>query len=289
MNLYAIYSRVQKLGGYECIGDNRVWKQIFEDIAATSVNGSAINSMTRKKYERILLPFERYERELLNLASLAPNASPEITISTISKAAASSSRPRSSSPAVEIIPMKNGAVTGDNIELTKEQMCEIQNIIKQKDNQMVHHLNSLSNDGISLPISVIVRPQSSDDNTLRAKYNNASDSGNNMFPFGRSHPSVVGVSQEESSFYNNKMSRQSKGKQERKTPYPQAAPQQQPAGSSQPVPSEKENIPLMLSKQSTTIIPISKDGQVYGDHVIELVDSDDEGQSSQVIFFTTLC
>lgn len=284
VNLYTIYARVQKLGGFDKIADNRVWKNLFEDLVAPN-GGSVAQGMTKRKYERILLPFERYERELRN--HFDSNHS-EITISTVSKSYGMNGstqghsiqiKQRSNSPAIEIIPIKNGNGS-ENHELTKEQMNEIQNIIKHKDNTVSYHsLNGNSNDGISVPVTVIVRPQannnnnhnnnnSGDDqnNTLRSKYNeNGAD--------GRA---FVGLEAEH--YYNNKLLRHSRGKQDRRIPYSPNSPRNS-TNSPQQAPSEKENIPMMLSKQSTTIVPLNRDGMPasgFGSDVIELVDSDDD-------------
>ena len=59
--MFTIYTRVQKLGGFNAIADNRVWKNLFEDL---SEPGKCITQgMTKRRYERILLPFELHERE----------------------------------------------------------------------------------------------------------------------------------------------------------------------------------------------------------------------------------
>lgn len=55
-NLLTIYSRVQKLGGYEAVNEAKMWKYLF-GVDVTS-------RISRKKYERALLPYELYEKEL---------------------------------------------------------------------------------------------------------------------------------------------------------------------------------------------------------------------------------
>lgn len=153
VNLFTIYTRVQKLGGFNAIADNRVWKNLFEDL---SEPGKCITQgMTKRKYERILLPFERYERELRENGK---GSRSELTISTIPRTTINKKvselqqnpgrRQSSSSPAIEIIPLKNGAVKN---ELTVEQMSEIQKIIKPG------HSDYNTND-VSVPVHVIVRP-----------------------------------------------------------------------------------------------------------------------------------
>lgn len=214
--------------------------------------------MTKRKYERVLLPFERYERE----RRANGDQTSEITISTIPKNGIHQTqsnnvhyKKRSASPAIEIIPIKNGA-TSENVELTPEQMTEIQNIIKPKDGSTSsHHHNGNSSDGFSMPVSVIIRPPancspSDPNNALRNKYQQ----------------------QAEDLYYNNKMMR---NKQDRRNSY---QPPAVPSLVGQQKPNEKENIPMMLHKQSTSIVPLNRDGlpAFASSDVIELADSDDE-------------
>jgi hypothetical protein len=98
--------------------------------------------MTKRRYERILLPFELYEREMRENGK---HSRSELTISTIPKNSMrqdmlpmSGKRRPSTSPAIEIIPLKNGVVR--NMDLSIEQEY------------------SSSNDGVSVPVHVIVRP-----------------------------------------------------------------------------------------------------------------------------------
>lgn len=230
--------RVQKLGGFDAIADNRVWKNLFEDL---SEPGKCITQgMTKRKYERILLPFERHERELRKNGKYTS----ELTISTIPKSHMSlqsnrntSKRRLSTSPAIEIIPLKNGAM--ENVQLTAEQINEIQNIIKPKDYESQQYYNGNSNDGVSVPVHVIVRPTpngSSDSyNSSKRKFDNDKVPGSS-----RSFKSLTNIG----------------GYQK---------------------PKEKENIPLMLQNH-TTIVPLTRDGlPTYSQaNVVELVDSDEE-------------
>lgn len=241
MNLFTIYTRVQKLGGFDAIADNRVWKNLFEDL---SEPGKCITQgMTKRKYERILLPFERHERELRENGKYAKA---ELTISTIPKGNINhqnnrntSKRRRSTSPAIEIIPLKNGAM--ENVELTVEQINEIHNIIKPKDYENQQYYNGNSNDGVSVPVHVIVRPtpngSSSVDayNTSRKKYD---------------YDKLPGSSRSFKSLTNT--------------------------GAYQK-PKEKENIPLMLQNH-TTIMPLTRDGvPTFSQmNVVELIDSDED-------------
>ena len=243
--------RVQKLGGFDAIADNRVWKNLFEDL---SEPGKCITQgMTKRKYERILLPFERYERDLRENGKYG---SSELTISTIPK---NSINPRhslnnrmqikrrnSTSPAIEIIPLKNGAA--ENVELTLEQINEIQNIIKPKDYDSQQYYNG--NDGVSVPVHVIVRPT----NGSSIDYNNKKKL------YGRydDHDKLPGSSR---SFKATSATGGGGG------------------GGGQQKPKEKENIPLMLQNH-TTIVPLTRDGlPTYPQpNVVELIDSDDDGE-----------
>lgn len=191
--------------------------------------------MTKRKYERILLPFERYERKLRENGH---HATSELTISTISKNSANRkysqnhqnhlNQRHSSSPAIEIIPLKN-----EHVELTLEQINEIRNIIKPKDHDNHHFFNgnSNSNDGVSVPVHVIVRP-TANGSSMNDK-RKAFDA--DRLP-GSSRSFMVG----------------------------------------QQKPKEKENIPMML--QSTTIVPLNRDGvpAFASSNVVELVDSDED-------------
>lgn len=57
INLLSIYRQVKKMGGYEMVTERKMWKYLF------GVDGG-YNSISRKKYERAILPFEKYEMRL---------------------------------------------------------------------------------------------------------------------------------------------------------------------------------------------------------------------------------
>nr|XP_022920602.1 uncharacterized protein LOC111429048 isoform X1 [Onthophagus taurus] len=59
LDLYAFYTKVQKLGGYDSVTANRLWKSIFEDLGGNHTSTSAATVM-RRHYERFLLPYERH-------------------------------------------------------------------------------------------------------------------------------------------------------------------------------------------------------------------------------------
>lgn len=53
--LYAIFCQVKKLGGFDAVTLKRQWKTLFGEKSGPH------NTITRRKYERILLPLERSE------------------------------------------------------------------------------------------------------------------------------------------------------------------------------------------------------------------------------------
>nr|CAD7425747.1 unnamed protein product [Timema monikensis] len=57
IDLYAFYSKVQKLGGYDSVTTNRMWKPIYDDLGGHQGSTSAA-TYTRRHYERLLLPYE---------------------------------------------------------------------------------------------------------------------------------------------------------------------------------------------------------------------------------------
>lgn len=57
INLLSIYQKVKKMGGYEMVTERKgMWKYLF------GLEGG-YNTISRKKYERALLPYERYEMQ----------------------------------------------------------------------------------------------------------------------------------------------------------------------------------------------------------------------------------
>lgn len=60
VNLLAVYERVQKLGGYYVCTEKQVWKYLF------GPKSTSYNLITRKKYERALLPYENYLKKYKN-------------------------------------------------------------------------------------------------------------------------------------------------------------------------------------------------------------------------------
>lgn len=202
--------------------------------------------MTKRKYERILLPFERYDRELRNNSKYSPSS--ELTISTIPKSAynrkeslnnkSQTNRRRSTSPEIEIIPLKNGAMNG--IEFSMDQINDMH---KSKDYENHQYFNGGSNDGLSVPVHVIVRPTAN--GSLTTDFSN---------------------SLKRKAFDFEKLASSSRS-------FKSTAP------GVQQKPKEKENIPLMLQNH-TTIVPLTRDGvPTFSSSVVELDDSGDDNRA----------
>jgi hypothetical protein len=51
VDLYAFFSKVQKLGGYNVVTANRMWKPIYDDLGGHQGSTSAA-TCTRRHYER---------------------------------------------------------------------------------------------------------------------------------------------------------------------------------------------------------------------------------------------
>ncbi|XP_037068882.1 AT-rich interactive domain-containing protein 5B-like [Pollicipes pollicipes] len=63
LSLFRLYRRVQQLGGYQSVCARRLWKQVFDEMGGSPHN-TAAGTCTRRCYERLCLPFERYDRGL---------------------------------------------------------------------------------------------------------------------------------------------------------------------------------------------------------------------------------
>ncbi|KAF5276069.1 hypothetical protein FQA39_LY00865 [Lamprigera yunnana] len=59
LDLYAFFTKVDKLGGYHAVTKNRLWKSIFDDLSGNYISTSAA-TVIRRHYERFLLPYELY-------------------------------------------------------------------------------------------------------------------------------------------------------------------------------------------------------------------------------------
>ncbi|KAJ8285906.1 hypothetical protein GJAV_G00032340 [Gymnothorax javanicus] len=61
INLWRIYKAVEKLGGYDCVTAQRLWKNVYDELGGSPGSTSAA-TCTRRHYERLVLPFERHIR-----------------------------------------------------------------------------------------------------------------------------------------------------------------------------------------------------------------------------------
>ncbi|KAG8195685.1 hypothetical protein JTE90_003827 [Oedothorax gibbosus] len=64
IDLYIFYSFAQKLGGYDKVTGKRLWKHVYDELGGNPGSTSAA-TCTRRHYERLLLPFERFMAGIL--------------------------------------------------------------------------------------------------------------------------------------------------------------------------------------------------------------------------------
>ncbi|XP_001641304.3 uncharacterized protein LOC5521514 isoform X2 [Nematostella vectensis] len=75
VNLWTMYNTTQRLGGYEMVTSKRLWRQVYDALGGSTTITSAA-TYTRRHYERLLLPYERYVRGQLHKPESSPS-SPE--------------------------------------------------------------------------------------------------------------------------------------------------------------------------------------------------------------------
>ncbi|XP_060795574.1 AT-rich interactive domain-containing protein 5B [Neoarius graeffei] len=61
INLWTMFQAAQKLGGYELITARRQWKNVYDELGGNPGSTSAA-TCTRRHYERLILPYERYTK-----------------------------------------------------------------------------------------------------------------------------------------------------------------------------------------------------------------------------------
>ncbi|XP_031787592.1 proteoglycan 4 isoform X3 [Nasonia vitripennis] len=61
IDLFLFYTKVHELGGYDKVSLNRLWKTIYDEMGGNTGSTSAA-TITRRHYERLLLPYERYQK-----------------------------------------------------------------------------------------------------------------------------------------------------------------------------------------------------------------------------------
>ncbi|XP_065169404.1 AT-rich interactive domain-containing protein 5B-like [Atheta coriaria] len=59
LDLYSFYTKVERIGGYEAVTQNRLWKSIFDDLSGHQTSTSAA-TVIRRHYERFLLSYEKH-------------------------------------------------------------------------------------------------------------------------------------------------------------------------------------------------------------------------------------
>ncbi|KAK0159627.1 hypothetical protein PV327_010722 [Microctonus hyperodae] len=101
IDLYLFYINVQKLGGYEAVSAGRLWKSVYDEIGGNTGSTSAA-TITRRHYERLLLPYERYQkgeeikirtngRRSKSMCEEMPEIKSELTTSSLLSSSSSSS------------------------------------------------------------------------------------------------------------------------------------------------------------------------------------------------------
>ncbi|XP_014221711.1 flocculation protein FLO11-like isoform X2 [Trichogramma pretiosum] len=63
IDLYMFYTTVQELGGYDKVSANRLWKSIYDSLGG-NIGSTSAATITRKHYEKLLLPYERSKKGL---------------------------------------------------------------------------------------------------------------------------------------------------------------------------------------------------------------------------------
>lgn len=132
VNLLSIYQKVKQMGGYELVTEQKMWKYLF------GIDGG-YNSISKKKYEKVILPFEKYEMLRGN-----PN---------------NNLLRRGRSAGYDFGDWINDGEHHDGSRrLTEAEICEIQRQIKAKEMDPNVHLEMTPG---SLPVTVIVGNQKS--------------------------------------------------------------------------------------------------------------------------------
>uniref|UniRef100_T1KRQ2 ARID domain-containing protein n=1 Tax=Tetranychus urticae TaxID=32264 RepID=T1KRQ2_TETUR len=87
LDLFYLFTLTQKLGGYERITKQRIWKIVYDRLGGDPRSTSAA-TCTRRHFERLLLPFERHLNEARGIKtnrrstrgrSISPLGSPELS------------------------------------------------------------------------------------------------------------------------------------------------------------------------------------------------------------------
>lgn len=78
IDLHVFYTRAQEFGGYDVLTKQRLWKKLYDKMGGDKRSTSAA-TCTRRHYEKLLLPFERFlkGRRQLQTKSKASSSSPD--------------------------------------------------------------------------------------------------------------------------------------------------------------------------------------------------------------------
>lgn len=266
--MYKIYTKVQKLGGYDAITDLQTWRLVSSD---PELDDGAI---MKKKYEKILLPFERHDNELGNHTKYRLQ-----------------NLERRLSPSLEIIPIKKEDYNGK--DLTKEQMMKIQSLVKSREVEKQRESDDRMS-SVSVPLTTTITVQCNDQqimnqikitNQIQIQQIRVNPEDSPLRCNIKQDKSGSDVSEESGT--NKSSSVQSKTSSLRNVR--KSAVTTPPSGQ-----REKENIPLFLGCKSTTITPIVSVGSstinlnstpkeqiIVTPEIVDLADNSDSESSSR--------
>ncbi|KAJ3667062.1 hypothetical protein Zmor_002470 [Zophobas morio] len=171
LDLYSFYTKVHKLGGYDAVTTNRLWKSIFDDMSGHA-NSTSAATVIRRHYERFLLPYERHvkgeeykplpisERRRLKSKTGSSTSDAETSEST-SRSGNSTPVPQGSTPVTPTTPTENKEFTIQGKPEGKTSSLRSVRVKpeRQKDKQVTSE--KLNNN--NLEISSDVKPEVTED------------------------------------------------------------------------------------------------------------------------------
>ncbi|XP_063222374.1 AT-rich interactive domain-containing protein 5B-like [Bacillus rossius redtenbacheri] len=110
IDLFAFYTKVQKLGGYNVVTANRMWKPIYDDLGGHQGSTSAA-TCTRRHYEKLLLPYETSIKDKTSKSSSEKRSAKFRSSSLPDKDSEDKSDSSSSSPPTTTIKTESKVVT----------------------------------------------------------------------------------------------------------------------------------------------------------------------------------
>ncbi|MBN3298693.1 uncharacterized protein LOC136762852 [Amia ocellicauda] len=78
IDLFLLYSVVKKMGGYETVTAQRLWKQVYNELGGSPGSTSAA-TCTRRHYEKLILPYDRHLRGVNEEVDPFPKPQPPAT------------------------------------------------------------------------------------------------------------------------------------------------------------------------------------------------------------------